>query len=94
MSEIPLSKSGKRAFDIAAAVVQEAGALLTRRSQSIKQVTFKGRGNIVTEVDNESEKLIVGRLLDEFPGLGILAEESGRRTSDSQIGRASCRERV
>lgn len=82
MPEIPRSKSGKRAFDVAADVVQEAGALLKRRSQSIEQVTFKGRGNIVTEVDSESEKLIIGRLLDEFPGFGILAEESGRQTSD------------
>ena len=83
MPEIPVSKTGKKAMDVAAAVAAEAGALLVKRARGTRQVTFKGRGNIVTEVDNESERLIIGRLLEEFPGFGILAEESGKQDSAS-----------
>lgn len=68
--DIPVSKSGERAIDVAAAVAAEADALLAKHARRTRQVTFKGRGNIVTEVDNKSEKLTIGRLIEEFPGFG------------------------
>lgn len=84
MPEIPRSRSGKTAVAVAATVVARAGVLLLERAHSIKQVDYKGRGNIVTDVDRQSEDLIIGMLLDEFPGYGILAEESGRQVSPSE----------
>lgn len=41
-----------------------------------KQVSFKGRANVVTDVDLESEKTILGLLTAEFPQFSILSEES------------------
>ena len=84
MPEIPRSRSGKPAVGVATEVVAKAGALLLERAHSIKQVDYKGRGNIVTDVDRQSEELIIGMLLDEFPGYGIHAEESGKQASPSE----------
>lgn len=84
MPSIPTSKSGRSALSVATEAVTEAGALLRARSQGDKQVTQKGRGNVVTDVDHASEELIIGRLLKEFPDFGILAEESGRHSSSSE----------
>ena len=40
-------------------------------------VAFKGRINLVTEVDERAEAAVVERLRQLFPGVAILAEEGG-----------------
>ena len=77
MSEIPTSRSGKPALDVARGVMLEAGEVLLTRFHGEKSVREKGRADIVTDVDYEVEALILGRLGEEFPGFGVLAEESG-----------------
>src|SRR5215469_3968629 len=42
-----------------------------------KQVELKGRANLVTVADKESEALIIRRIRGRFPNHSILAEESG-----------------
>src|SRR5690349_5033182 len=42
-----------------------------------KQVELKGRANLVTVADKESEALIIGRIRRRYPSHAILAEESG-----------------
>jgi len=59
----------------------EAGALLRERLGRAGRVDFKGAVNIVTEMDRKSEDLIVGRITKDFPGHGIIAEESDERTT-------------
>ncbi|MFQ5481052.1 MAG: inositol monophosphatase family protein [Thermodesulfobacteriota bacterium] len=54
----------------------EAGRLLKGRLGHAGKVDFKGEVNIVTEMDRQSEDLIVGRITRDFPGHGIIAEES------------------
>ncbi len=66
-------------MDIKKAAVEmalEAGALLKGRLGHAGRVDFKGEVNIVTEMDRLSEDLIVGRIRRDFPGHGIIAEES------------------
>lgn len=59
-------------------IAKEAGALQLERVGKVHQVEYKGeRINLVTEVDRECEKLIVGFLKDKFPGHDILSEEGG-----------------
>ena len=53
-----------------------AGALLVARLHEVKQVSFKGRGNLVTDVDLEAERRIFALLSAEFPSMGLLGEES------------------
>jgi myo-inositol-1(or 4)-monophosphatase len=65
--------------DLAVAVAESAGALLRRRLAEVRTdvATKSSPTDMVTEVDRESEELIVGRLLTARPGDGVLAEEGG-----------------
>ncbi len=59
------------------AVLEEAGAYLISRQGAHGAVTRKIGTDIVTEVDVESEELIVRRLAEAFPDDGVFAEERG-----------------
>lgn len=84
MPEIPVSRSGKAALDIAVEAARDAGAILLDHFTRPKTITEKGRGNIVTDVDHEVERFVIGRLTKEYPNLGILAEESGQGGAESE----------
>ncbi|HTF56094.1 MAG TPA: inositol monophosphatase family protein, partial [Planctomycetota bacterium] len=67
-----------RAFALAKRLAIRAGALLHRRREGRRTVSSKGGvGNIVTEMDHASERLIVGGIRKAFPDHAIVAEESG-----------------
>jgi myo-inositol-1(or 4)-monophosphatase len=53
-----------------------AGRYQKYRFASVLNVEMKGDKDLVTEVDRESERLIVAHLLSRFPGHDIVAEES------------------
>jgi myo-inositol-1(or 4)-monophosphatase len=67
----------ERELAVAVAVAREAGALLKENFGREQQVDYKGRINLVTEMDRRSERLIVSRIQAEFPSDDILAEEGG-----------------
>jgi myo-inositol-1(or 4)-monophosphatase len=56
-------------------VAREAGALVMRGYRSPKSVQKKGAIDLVTEYDLAAETLIVKRLGESFPEIGIVAEE-------------------
>ncbi len=59
-------------------VARGAGQILRHRYPTAKSTRVKtGRGDIVTDVDEESERYIVGRVTRECPDHRILSEESG-----------------
>lgn len=62
----------------AARVARKAGALLLRRAGT-GRYSLKGRRNLVTAADRESERLIVRRIRERFPDHGVFGEEGGRR---------------
>ncbi|MFW6174896.1 MAG: inositol monophosphatase family protein [Chloroflexota bacterium] len=62
---------------------REAGHILRERYYDQGAVESKGRGNIVSEVDVASERLISRRVYDEFPGFSFLGEETGERPGDA-----------
>ena len=71
---------------LAVDVAREAGALLRENFGRVHEVEFKGRINLVTEMDRRSERLIVDRLRAAFPGDDILAEEgSGGSRGGSRV---------
>ena len=72
----PNSRSGKSALDVAVEASSLAGRILLDRLRTSKQVSFKGRADIVTDVDLAAEKAVLDLLRDEYPEFGILAEES------------------
>jgi myo-inositol-1(or 4)-monophosphatase len=75
-------------LEAAVEIAREAGAILSelaQRRESVNSRAFelKGDFDLVTEADRASEKLIVQRLRERFPGHAIVAEEGGGVTSAS-----------
>jgi len=73
-----VSATCERELDRAIAVAREAGALLKENFGKQQDVQYKGRIDLVTEMDRRSEELIISRLRAAFPGDGFLAEERGQ----------------
>ena len=73
---IPLSVSGKDAIEIAALAAKEAGEILKSNFRQGTEVHYKGRANIVTDVDFKADDCIKSILLKEYPDHNILSEES------------------
>ncbi len=73
--------------DLAVAVAEEAGALLRARllDARVAVETKSTPTDMVSEVDRESEELVVGRLLAARPGDAILAEEGSGRAGTSGV---------
>jgi myo-inositol-1(or 4)-monophosphatase len=64
-------------------VARGAGDILRRNYGRQQTIHFKGEIDLVTEVDRESERYILGRIREAFPGHGILSEESPEQTAPS-----------
>jgi myo-inositol-1(or 4)-monophosphatase len=74
--------------DVAVAAAREAGAVLRARFHEDHEVRPKGdRGDVVTDLDTISERLIVKRLREHFVYDRILAEESGCLDGAGGVGR-------
>ena len=89
MVHLPTSTSGKTAMETALDVALKAGGILLKRFHQDMRITFKGRGNIVTDVDSEVESEVLATLSREFPDMGLLGEES----SASDVGVSVSREK-
>ncbi|MDA3792770.1 MAG: inositol monophosphatase family protein [Elusimicrobia bacterium] len=61
--------------EVAKKAAKEAGKLLLKNFAGPREISYKGRINLVTKMDTESEKLIVNIIRKNFPGHSILAEE-------------------
>ena len=71
-------------LDFAIDVARAAGDVLKHYMDREKHVALKGRANLVTIADKESEALIIRRILERYPTHAILAEESG--VSGANVG--------
>ena len=84
MVDLPLAKSGSGAFEVANEALREAGNVIMAHFHSEKRVSYKaGRSNIVTDVDLLAEEKIIALLREEYPGFGIITEESEGIAVDS-----------
>lgn len=63
-------------LDRLARIARDAGRGIMHLYQSNFHVDYKGPGDPVTDADREANALICRRLAAEFPGAGIVAEES------------------
>ena len=75
-SGLPVARSGADALQVALRAAREAGDLLLERSHTEKEVSFKGRADLVSDVDRLVESRIIEGLRSEYPDAGFLAEES------------------
>ncbi|MGB5106457.1 MAG: inositol monophosphatase family protein [Candidatus Zixiibacteriota bacterium] len=62
-----------------------AGKLLFDNSRKTRQIQFKGRIDLVTEMDLRAEKLIVSRLRKALPESSFLTEEGSAQESASDF---------
>lgn len=65
----------RKYLEAATAAARLAGSYQLQRFALPLAIDMKGDKNLVTEVDRESERLIVGHLMDRFPDHTIIAEE-------------------
>jgi len=83
MTALPMSRSGKEALDVAAEAARKAGDILKAHFREERQVKYKGRANIVTDLDLRAESSLISCLRGEYPDHGILSEESEPIKGDS-----------
>jgi myo-inositol-1(or 4)-monophosphatase len=79
----PAFRELKPMFKAATEAARAAGKLLRSRASFRKKITYKGKVNLVTQVDTLSERMIIKYLSARFPDHSFLAEESGIRKSSS-----------
>lgn len=72
-------------LEATSATARLAGKLLLENVQKNRRVQFKGRIDIVTEMDLASEKLIVARLGKILPGASFLTEEGSIADQQSEF---------
>ena len=83
MTGLPVSRSGDDAPAVAEAAARKAGEILKLHFRNTRQVEYKGRANIVTDVDLQVESEIRAFLQAEFPDHSIVSEESDPITGSS-----------
>lgn len=62
---------------IGVSAAHKGAEALRMRFEKLTRISKKGRIDLVTEADTESEKIIIKTIRDAFPDHAILAEESG-----------------
>lgn len=70
-------------INVAENAAREAGEVLIANLGKVREITFKGRNSLVTEVDGLSEEIIIRSIKRSFPSHDVFAEESGRHSNSS-----------
>lgn len=76
----------RKARDLAEKAAYEAGALLRERVKTERVITHKGTVDLVTDADEESERLISRTLLAAFPDFRLAGEEGATGAAESDYG--------
>lgn len=63
--------------DIAIKAALKSGRFIKNSVGKIEKISYKGRDNIVTDVDKKAENMIIKEILYAFPDHAILSEEAG-----------------
>ena len=71
-------------LDVAVNAAQKAADVILAALNIPRVADYKGKTDLVTKTDKESEQLICGIIHEEFPDHGILAEESGSSLPDAE----------
>lgn len=58
-------------------IVREVGKILLQRVGNVQSIQFKGRANLVTEMDRRSEEHLITAIRARYPAHAILSEEAG-----------------
>ena len=69
-------------LEVAISATREAGEVLREGFGWQHSIRYKGEVDLVTEVDEQAERVIKEILLGAFPSYGMLAEEGGRLSGE------------
>ena len=69
-------------LEIALSAARRAGEVLRAAFGTEHSITYKGEVDLLTEIDEQAERLIREELLGTFPTYGMLAEEGGELAGD------------
>jgi myo-inositol-1(or 4)-monophosphatase len=64
-------------LETARLAAKKSGDLLAKNLNKKHSISYKGRKNLVTEMDRKSESIIIRLIKDRYPGHSIYSEESG-----------------
>jgi len=70
-------------LEVAEKAAREAGEVLIENLGKVKEIEFKAKNSLVTEVDKLSEEIIINSIKKRFPSHDFFAEESGRDSENS-----------
>ena len=84
MKKMNVALFSKKTLAVAVLAAQKSGALLMSSYGKLKdsQIHAKSKNDFVTELDRQSEKLVISTIKKSFPDHSIQAEESGTSHGD------------
>ena len=74
----------KQIFQIANSAIEKATQIVLEAHNLPKITEYKGKTDLVTQTDRQSEEIIISTIKNVFPNHGIIAEESGSINNDSE----------
>ncbi|HMA63412.1 MAG TPA: inositol monophosphatase family protein [bacterium] len=66
-------------------ISKAAGDFIKRNASKSLKIDYKGRANMVTQIDKQSEQLIRESISEKYPEHQILGEESADKATDSRV---------
>ena len=73
----------KELLDTARSLAEKAGDHIRQSASQLRQVDYKGRADMVTDVDRRAEEIILDGIRRAYPNHAVLAEESGENEAQS-----------
>jgi myo-inositol-1(or 4)-monophosphatase len=73
-----------RIFQTANSAIEKATKIVMEAYSLPKITEFKGKTDLVTQTDRQSEEIIISTIKNVFPEHGIIAEESGSTNKESE----------
>lgn len=70
--------------DISMEAALKSGLFIKASVGKIGRISYKGRDNIVTDIDKRAEEMIIRKITAAFPDHSILSEERAPKVSDSE----------
>jgi len=79
-----MQRNMKEFRELAIRVAKEAGDILRENLGKIKRIDYKGRLNLVTDIDRKAEEKIIDIIREKYPSHDILTEERKIEEKGSQ----------
>ena len=83
MADVTRPKDLDLWFEAAQEAARRGGECLMEGWRGAKEITYKGRADIVTQTDMKSQRVIMETILERFPDHSILSEEEGGKVEGS-----------